>query len=146
MTLDTQSAIDQLGDPGEDGIVIDSITGAGTSLEADAAKMTVKKYSEGAYSQGMKELLPTMPLLQMPPESPPDAMALDMLTMKFRYIESTISAHDEDGTSGEGWGAGVSKTVSEPIVIQVIGGTVFVSFPKYGFDRDFKGTLVGTVR
>jgi hypothetical protein len=131
---------------GEDDAVIDSFTGANLIVEANAAVFTLQNYSDEAYSDGMKTIMPDQPLLQMPPDIKPDAMALELIDAKFRYEESSLTAHDKDGGSGEGWAPGMSKSVSEPIVLEIRGGTAYVTLPRYGLDRAFKGTLVGTVK
>jgi hypothetical protein len=115
-------------------------------MEAPNAEFDMVSYSAQAYSAGMKEIAPDLPLLQVPdPEAMENAMALELFEMTFSMEGLSATGHDSGGVLSGGQGAGTEQTIQEPIVITVDGATVYVTFPKHGFERAFKGTIVGNV-
>lgn len=132
---------------GEDGLIVDSISGGGVLLEGFGADFEMVAYNAKDYAKTMKEIFPDQPGLQMTyPNTSINAMALELISMKFHYDSVEASGHDESGNVGQGWGNNAESETEEPVVIQVDGATVYVSFPRYGFDRAFKGTVVGNVQ
>jgi hypothetical protein len=132
---------------GEDGLIVDSISGGGVLLEGSGAEIEIVTFNAQDYAAKMKEIAPDQPGMQMTaPDTSMNAMGLELINMKFYYDSAEGTGHDESGNEGEGWGHDTTATVEEPIVIEVNGASVYVSFPKYGFDRAFKGTVIGNVR
>lgn len=131
----------------EDGEIVDSLSGGDTRFESIGATFDMVAYSAKSFSATLKEIAPNQPLLQMAlPGTGENAMALKVHTMSMVLTAPEGTSHDENGNEGAGWGGGSTRTVEQPIVILVNGGTAYVTFPKYEFERPFKGTIVGTVR
>jgi hypothetical protein len=104
-------------------------------------------YNAKDYADKMKEIVPDQPGLQMAdPNATENAMALEPINMKFFYDSVEVSGHDENGNESAGWGRDSEAEAENPVVFLVDGATVYVLFPQYGFDRAFKGTIIGNVQ
>jgi hypothetical protein len=129
---------------GEDGLVVDSISGGDVLLEGNSVEFEMVTFNAKDFAAKMKEIAPDQPGMQMTiPDTTMNAMVLELISMKFSYNSAEGTGHDESGNGVEGWGQDAATTVDEPIVIEADGASVYVSFPKYGFDRAFKGTVIG---
>lgn len=148
IVLKMEPDLQQLSDMiGEDGLIVDSISGGSLRLEAVGAEFEMVAYSAKDYAAKMKEIAPDQQLLQMTdPNATENAMALELINMKLFYDSAEASGHDTDGNTGAGWGVNAEAETEKPVVLLVEGATVYVSFPQNGFDRAFKGTIVGNVR
>lgn len=131
---------------GEDGLTVDAISGGDMLLEGFGAEFDMIAFNAKEYAEKMKEIIPDQPGLQMTaPNASDNAMSLELVSMKWKFDGGEGSAHDESGNETQGWGVDAKGETEEPIVLLVDGATVYVTFPRYGFDRAFKGTIIGNV-
>lgn len=130
----------------EDGLTLDSYS-QGYRLETAAAALTVEPYMPAGYAAAMARIAPDKATLQMPsPGETASAMALARIPMTSRMDGTTTSGHDEDGHEDSGWAPMDEREVEAPVVIKIDGASVYVLFPNNPLDREFKGTVTGTIR